>query len=85
MLDTSSKALTMISRNLATTSFSVQKYFCTSWTHSKYETVTPPALARISGTTRMPLSRSMSSASRVVGLLAPSMINLAFTSSALSL
>ena len=35
MLWTSLKARVMISRRRATTSFSVQKYFWTSWTHSK--------------------------------------------------
>ena len=54
------------------TSSSVQKNCCASCTHSKYETVTPPAFARMSGTTKTPRSRRISSASSVVGPLAPS-------------
>ena len=33
------------------TSSSSQKNDCRSCTHSKYETITPPAFARMSGTT----------------------------------
>jgi hypothetical protein len=47
--------------------------FCT---HSKYETVTPPALARMSGITKMPFSSRIASAAAVVGPLAPSQIDL---------
>ncbi len=54
-------------------SSSVQKKLEKSCTHSKYDTVTPPALAITSGATRILRSRRMSSASGVVGPLAPSM------------
>ena len=54
------------------TSSSVQKNCCASCTHSKYETVTPPAFARMSGTTKTPRSRRIASASSVVGPFAPS-------------
>src|SRR5260370_22329721 len=43
-----------------------------SCTHSKYEVVTPPALARISGITNTFFSARISSATAVVGPLAPS-------------
>src|SRR5262245_1405634 len=52
------------------TSRSDQKKSCRSCTHSKYETVTPPALARVSGSTSTPRSWRISSASGVVGPLA---------------
>src|ERR1039457_6407841 len=41
-------------------------------THSKYDAVTPPALARMSGITKTCLSPRMSSAAAVAGPLAPS-------------
>src|ERR1700682_1982316 len=62
---------------------SSQKNDCRSCTHSKYETVTPPALARMSGTTMMPRCSRMRSASGVVGPLAPSMITEAWIRPAL--
>lgn len=52
--------------------FSDQKKFCRSWTHSKYETITPPEFARISGIINTPFSFKISSASLAVGPLAPS-------------
>src|ERR1044071_554764 len=56
----------MIFSSRALISAASQKKFSRSWTHSKYETVTPPALARMSGTTRTPASRRIRSASGVV-------------------
>src|SRR5262245_9708760 len=61
-----------MSFSFALTSASVQKYSCNPWTHSKYETTTPPALASTSGRTRTPLPSRISSAAGVVGPLAPS-------------
>src|SRR5215469_165573 len=54
------------------TSFSVQKKPYRSCTHSKYDTVTPPALQRMFGITRMPRSNISLSAPGVVGPLAAS-------------
>ena len=65
----------MILRRRSFTSSSSQKYAWRSWTHSKYETVTPPEFARMSGTTRMPRSLKISSACGVVGPLAASTID----------
>ena len=45
---------------------------CRSCTHSKYDTVTPPALQRMSGMTKMSDPARMSSASGSVGPFAPS-------------
>ena len=45
----SSKARVTISFRRAFTSSSFQKYSCSPWTHSKYETTTPPAFASTSG------------------------------------
>ena len=50
-----------------------------------YEAVTPPAFARMSGITKMFLSARMSSATAVVGPLAPSAMILALILSALRL
>ncbi len=72
------KAFVIIPSSLFCISSSCQKYLCISCTHSKYETTTPPAFARISGSTNTPWSLSMASASRVVGSLAPSATILAF-------
>src|SRR5215217_4130776 len=55
-----------MSRSFELTSGSFQKYSWRPCTHSKYETTTPPALARMSGRTRMPLSSRISSAVGVV-------------------
>ena len=55
-----------------------------SCTHSKYDTVTPPALARMSGTTGIPRSAKIASASSVVGPFAPSTISFASTRPAFS-
>ena len=56
------KLATILSSSRAFTSASDQKYPMRSWTHSKYETVTPPAFARMSGITNIPLSCSILSA-----------------------
>src|SRR5207253_2751575 len=53
---TLSNARSMIRSSRSLMSCSSQKNSCRSCTHSKYETVTPPALARISGMTNTPLS-----------------------------
>jgi hypothetical protein len=45
----------MIASRRALISSSLQKKLEKSCTHSKYDTVTPPALASTSGTTRIPL------------------------------
>ena len=73
--------------------------FCYSWyffvirpgltwfkflSHSKYETVTPPTLASISGMTWTPLALRIESALKVVGPLAPSNTTLAFNDPALN-
>ena len=55
-----------------------------SCTHSKYDTVTPPAFVRMSGSTGIPRSRKIASASSEVGPLAPSAIMRAFTRGAFS-
>src|SRR5260363_242283 len=55
-------------------SVSVQKKLEKSCTHSKEETVTPPAFAITSGITRMPFAFRISSAVGVVGPLAASTI-----------
>ena len=47
-----------------------------SWTHSRYDTITPPPFARMSGITLTPRLDSMSSASLVVGPFAPSTTSL---------
>ena len=62
----------MIFSSRALISEASQKKLSRSWTHSKYETVTPPALARMSGTTLTPRSCRIASAPGVVGALAPS-------------
>ena len=49
-----------------------QNKCCSSCTHSKYETVTPPALQRMSGIKNTPLLSKMRSASGVNGPLAAS-------------
>src|SRR5438105_4129022 len=59
---TSLKARERIAFSFWLTSCSDQKNDCRSCTHSKYETVTPPALARMSGTRKMPRSRKIASA-----------------------
>ena len=74
----------MILRSRSFTSSSDQEYAWMSCTHSKYETVTPPALARMSGTTAMPRWAKISSASGSVGPFAASTMIEAFTRSALS-
>src|SRR4030065_591708 len=72
IFQTESKARTQTPSSFASTSCFVQKKFARSWTHSKYDTVTPPPFARMSGITRTPFLYRMSSASGVVGPLAPS-------------
>src|SRR5216683_3139317 len=85
VFSTSENARDRIAFSFWLTSCSDQKKDCRSCTHSKYDTVTPPALARMSGTRKMPRSRKMASASGVVGPLAPSTISFALTSRALFL
>ena len=63
-----------MSFSFAFTSASFQKYSWRPCTHSKYETTTPPAFARMSGRTRTPLSSRISSAAGVTGPFAPSQI-----------
>jgi len=74
-----SKALTMICSRRSLISPSVQKKLENSCTYSKLETVTPPALATTSGTTRMSQSVRMSSAAGVAGPFAASTTILART------
>src|SRR6187402_2500362 len=57
----SSNARTTMSFSFAFTSYSFQKYSWRPWTHSKYETTTPPAFATTSGSTRTPRSSRISS------------------------
>src|SRR5205823_2743753 len=54
-------------------------------THSKYDVVTPPELARMSGMTKTPLSWRYLCASGVVGPFAPSVSTLAWICGALSM
>jgi len=54
------------------TSSSLHRKCCRLCSHSKYETVTPPAFARMSGTTKIPRSARIESASRSVGPFAAS-------------
>src|SRR3989304_1293689 len=61
-----------------------QKICCGFWPHSKYDTVTPPPFARMSGMTMVSLRNRMSSASGVVGPFAPSAPILARTRGAFS-
>src|SRR3989454_5474717 len=72
MSQTRLNALTMMPSSFSSTSFFVQKNSDRFCTHSKYDTVTPPPLAKMSGITRMPRLCKMSSASGVVGPFAPS-------------
>ncbi len=71
------QASIMISFNLAFTSSSSQYLSSLFCSHSKYETVTPPALARTSGMTSIFLANNILSASGVVGPLPISKITLA--------
>ena len=73
-----------MSFSFAFTSASFQKYSWRPCTHSKYDTTTPPAFARMSGRTSTPLSSRISSAAGVVGPFAPSTMIFAFTCAALS-
>ena len=82
VFSTSEKARVRIAFSFWLTSCSDQKKDWRSCTHSKYDTVTPPALARMSGMRKIPRSRKISSASGVVGPFAPSTISLALTSRA---
>ena len=77
VLRTSPKARERIAFSFWLTSCSDQKKDWRSCTHSKYDTVTPPAFARMSGTRKMSRSRKISSPSGVVGPLAPSTISFA--------
>src|ERR1022692_4230171 len=67
------------------TSISVQKKPYRSCTHSKYDTVTPPALHRMSGMTSTPRANNSLSAPGVVGPLAASATILALMRSTLSI
>ena len=78
------KASCMMRSSRLLISSSVQKKELKSCTHSKYDTVTPPALASTSGTTVMPFSASRSSAAGMVGPLAPSTTSLALICPALA-
>src|SRR5438445_806704 len=69
--------------NAALTAF-VRKNSERFWTHSKYDTVTPPPFARMSGIRRIPRLWKRSSASGVVGPFAPSAMIFAFTRGAFS-
>src|SRR5438270_697356 len=55
-----------MSFSFALTSSSFQKYSWRPCTHSKYETTTPPAFARMSGRTSTPRSSRISSAAGAV-------------------
>src|SRR2546426_6975209 len=57
----------MIRRPPRSTLFPYTTLFRSPWTHSKYETMTPPAFARMSGITVTPRSRRIATASGVVG------------------
>ena len=69
---TRSKAVAIFSSSRDRISSRSQKKRPMSCTHSKYETVTPPAFVRMSGSTWMPRSARISSASGDVGPFAPS-------------
>src|SRR5207237_9372007 len=73
------RASPIMSDSLSRISSRSQKSRPRSCTHSKYETVTPPAFARMSGTTGIPRSPRISSASIVVGPFAPSTTSVACT------
>ena len=83
-LQTRSNASAIFSASFARISSRPQKRRPRSCTHSKYDTVTPPAFASTSGSTRMPRSRRIASASTEVGPFAPSVIRRAWTRSAFS-
>src|SRR2546422_901978 len=72
MSRTSLNDFTMTSLSRALIVASRQNRFCRSCTHSKYDTVTPPALHRMSGMRKTPLSLRMRSASGLVGPFAAS-------------
>ena len=59
---TSWKLRVMMPPSRSFTSASDQKYPIRSCTHSKYDTVTPPAFARMSGITKIPFSSRIGSA-----------------------
>src|SRR2546429_4315626 len=84
MSQTRPNALTMIPSSFWSTSDFVQKNSERFWTHSKYDTVTPPPFARMSGIRRIPRLWKRSSASGVVGPFAPSAMIFAFTRGAFS-
>ena len=67
-----------IGRNFLKTSFSVQCLPLRFWSHSKYDTVTPPEFASTSGTIGIPFLNNISSASGVIGPFASSSITFAF-------
>ena len=81
---TRSKASFSLSTSLARISSRFQNSLPRSCTHSKYETVTPPAFVRTSGRTVMPRSARISSAPIVVGPFAPSATSLHATRGAFS-
>src|SRR5581483_10583569 len=76
---TRSKASLILSASFARMSSRFQKRRPRSCTHSKYETVTPPAFVRMSGSTGIPRSAKIASASSDVGPFAPSAIMRALT------
>src|SRR5438876_6790248 len=79
MSQTRPNALSMIPSSFWSTSDFVQKNSERFWTHSKYDTVTPPPFARMSGIRRIPRLWKRSSAYGVVGPFAPSAMIFAFT------
>ena len=60
------KARVVMSFSFAFTSASFQKYSWRPCTHSKYDTTTPPALARTSGRMRTPMSSRIASADEIL-------------------
>ncbi len=78
---TASYAAPRVCTSSSSTRSAVQRNCWRFCTHSKYETVTPPALARMSGITGMPRSFRSWSATGVMGAFAPSTISRARTSS----
>ena len=69
---TRSKASSILSVSFERISSRPQNRRPMSCTHSKYETVTPPAFVRMSGRTGMPRAARIASASIEVGPFAPS-------------
>jgi hypothetical protein len=81
---TRSKASFSFSASFSRISSRPQKRRPRSCTHSKYETVTPPAFVRMSGRIGIPRSARIASASSEVGPFAPSEISRAWIRCAFS-